>query len=372
VDRFFCLFCARVPRRGALPGRLERSVKTNPSTNSSPLGHSTRVARDRERQKSRLTASWAPVEIEQIQQQLSCILESSIFAHSNRQTRFLRYIVQATLTGGADRLNQRIIGIEVFDRPDSFDPVVDSIVRVEAGRLRCKLREYYYELGKNDRVFIELPRGSYAVRIRHVPIDGGRRRKAHVSAGAPDAMAVAGMPQSLQGVPPIAVLPFHSISGDRDQEFFADGITDDLITDLARISGLSVVSRQSVFAYKGSVAKAQRISEELGVGLMLEGSIRRDGNRVRINVQLIDGSSGKHIWAKRYDRTMGDIFDLQDDVNRRVVQALRLRLSTIAHAPFEKKGGELSRAEHNEAGEGAKNRSHLDDELSLGSETTRV
>jgi len=200
-------------------------------------------------------------------------------------------------------------------------------------------------LGKNDRVFIELPKGSYTVRIRRMPTAAGTRRKAHVSAGRLDDMAVAGTPWSLQGAPTIAVLPFHSISSDREQESFADGITDDLITDLARISGLSVISRQSVSAYKGSVARTQRISEELGVGFILEGSIRRADNRVRINVQLIDGSSGKHIWAERYDRNMGDIFDLQDDVNRRVVQALRLRLSSIAHASLEQKRDEISRTE---------------------------
>jgi TolB-like protein len=319
-----------------------------------------------------LTARWAPVEIEQIQQQLAGVLASSIFAHSHRQSRFLRYIVQATLTGDAGRLNQRIIGIEVFDRPDSFDPLVDSIVRVEAARLRCKLREYYDELGKNDRVFIELPKGSYAVRIRHMPTDAGRRCKAHITAGPLDDMVVADMPRSLQGAPTIAVLPFHSISSDREQESFADGITDDLITDLARISGLSVISRQSVSAYKGSVAKTQRISEELGVGFILEGSIRRADNRVRINVQLIDGSSGKHIWAKRYDRNMGDIFDLQDDVNRRVVQALRVRLSSIAQASFAPRRDEIPRGERNEARELAKQRIHLDDQLSWGSTTTCV
>ena len=324
-------------------------MKTNPSTNAAPLGHWTRSAPHRERKIAGLTASWAPLQIEEIQQQLVSILASSIFAHSHRQIRFLHYIVQATLTGDADRLNQRIIGIEVFDRPDSFDPVIDSIVRVEAGRLRSKLREYYDELGKNDPVFIELPKGSYAVRIRHVPADTVKRRKAHVSVGRHDDTAVARIARSLRGAPTIAVLPFHSISGDREQEGFADGITDDLITDLARISGLSVISRQSAFAYKGSVAGAQQISEELGVGFILEGSIRRAGNRVRINVQLIDGSSGKHIWAKRFDRSMGDIFDLQDDVNRRVVQSLRLRLSTIVHAPLEQEGDEVPRGERNVA-----------------------
>ena len=346
-------------------------MRTNPSA-SAPLERSTRGAPQRERKMGELTAGWAPVEVEQIQQQIACILGSAIFAHSDRQSRFLRYVVQATLTGDADRLNQRIIGVEVFDRPDSFDPVVDSIVRVEAARLRCKLREYYDEFGKNDRVFIELPKGSYAVRIRHMPTAAGTRCKAHVGAGRVDDMAVAGMPWSLQGAPTIAVLPFHNISSDREQESFADGITDDLITDLARISGLSVISRRSVSAYKGSVARAQRISEELGVGFILEGSIRRADNRVRINVQLIDGSSGKHIWAKRYDRNMGDMFDLQDDVNRRVVQALRQRLSSLAHASFELRRDEVPRGERKEARDLAKKRLHIDDQPSWGSTTTPV
>ena len=290
-----------------------------------------------------LTAGWEPAEIEQIQRQLTCILASSVFAHSHRQSRFLSYIVQATLAGGADRLSQRAIGIEVFDRPDSFDPVVDSIVRVEAGRLRSKLREYYDELGKSDRVFIELPKRSYAVRIGKVPADAARRYKSHVRVGPLEQIAVEGILESLQGAPTIAVLPFDSMSGDREQEYFADGITDDLITDLARFSGLSVIARQSVFAYRGSVAGAQRISEELGAGFILEGSIRRVGNRVRINAQLIDGSSGKHIWAERYDHNMGDIFDLQDDVNRKIVEALRVRLSTDEHVRF---GHEVPRKEH--------------------------
>jgi TolB-like protein len=289
---------------------------------------------------------WAPTEIEQIRRQLTCILASSVFAHSYRQSRFLSYIVQATLAGGADRLNQRVIGIEVFDRPESFDPVVDSVVRVGAGRLRFKLREYYEELGKSDRVCIELPKRSYAVRIRKVASDAGCCCKSHVSVGPLGEKSVEGMLESPQGAPTIAVLPFGSMSGDREEEYFADGITDDLITDLARLSGLSVIARQSVFAYRGSVARAQRISEELGAEFILEGSIRQVGKRVRINAQLVDGSTEKHIWAERYDQDVGDIFDLQDDVNRKIVEAVRARLLADEHAPAGHRRDVVSRAEH--------------------------
>ena len=109
-----------------------------------------------------LTGGWTQAEIEEIHQQLGRILTSPVFAHSPRQSRFLSYIVRETLAGGAKRLNQRVIGLEVFDRGESFDPAVDSIVRVEAGRMRGKLREYYHEFGKADVVYIELPKHGYA------------------------------------------------------------------------------------------------------------------------------------------------------------------------------------------------------------------
>jgi TolB-like protein len=276
------------------------------------------------------TAGWDSTEIEQVQRQLACILASSVFAHSHRQSRFLSYLVQRTLAGGADRLSQRVIGIEVFDRPDSFDPVIDSIVRVEAGRLRSKLREYYDELGSSDRVYIELPKRTYAVRIRKASGNAGRHCKRQLWVGAFQEMTVETAAASWQGEPTVAVLPFDSMGGEREQEYFADGITDDLITDLARLPGLSVIPRQSVLAYKGSTAGIQRISEELEAGFVLGGSIRRVGDRVRINAHLIDGSSGKHVWAERYDHDIGDTFEVQDYVNRKIVHALRVRLASCA------------------------------------------
>jgi adenylate cyclase len=301
-----------------------------------------------------LIADGDSIEIDQIQRQLTCILASSVFTHSHRQSRFLSYIVQATLAGGADRLSQRVIGIEVFDRPDSFDPMVDSIVRVEAARLRSKLREYYDELGRSDRVYIELPKRTYAVRIRKAAGDARKLCKTRLSFRALEEMTVEGALESLQGEPTIAVLPFDSMSGDREQEYVADGITDDLITDLARLSGLSVIARQSILAYKGSIAGIQRISKELGAGLILGGSVRRVGNRVRINAQLVVGSSGKHIWAERYDHDMGDIFDLQDHVNGRIVQALRERLAMEEHAHCGHRRDKVRRGEQQRGPQGGK------------------
>ncbi|ARO30203.1 response regulator protein [Rhizobium sp. NXC14] len=124
--------------------------------------------------------------------------------------------------------------------------------------------------------------------------------------------------------PSIAVLPFLNIGN--DQEFFADGLTEDLITDLSRMPGLFVIARNSVFAYKGKALDVQRIAEELGVRYLLEGSARRAAGCVRVNAKLIDAVSGDHLWAERFDRSLDDIFAVQDEVTARIVEALLGRL----------------------------------------------
>jgi adenylate cyclase len=125
----------------------------------------------------------------------------------------------------------------------------------------------------------------------------------------------------------IAVLPFTNMSGDPEQEYFSDGISEDIITDLSKISGLTVIARNSSFTYKGRAVDVRQVSRDLGVGSVLEGSIRRAGNRVRITAQLVDATNGAHLWADRYDRDLTDIFEVQDDVTRRIVGALKVTLS---------------------------------------------
>jgi len=127
--------------------------------------------------------------------------------------------------------------------------------------------------------------------------------------------------------PSVAVLPFVNMSGDSDQEYFSDGITEDLITDLSKISGLFVIARNSVFTYKGKAVKVQKISEELGVKYVLEGSVRRSDDRIRITAQLIDATTGGHLWAERYDRELNEIFALQDEVTQKIVSVLAVKLT---------------------------------------------
>lgn len=126
--------------------------------------------------------------------------------------------------------------------------------------------------------------------------------------------------------PSIAVLPFDNMSGDEDQDYFSDGMTEDLITDLSQVSGMFVLARNTVFTYKNKAVNVQQVGRELGVKFVLEGSVRRAGNRVRINAQLIDVSSGGHIWADRFDREVADVFAVQDDVVKRIVDALEVSL----------------------------------------------
>ena len=143
-------------------------------------------------------------------------------------------------------------------------------------------------------------------------------------AGAPHADA--GLPTAIADKPSVAVLPFSNMSNDPEQEFFSDGITEDIITDLSNVSGLFVLGRNTVFAYKGKSVNLVQIARELGVSYLLEGSVRKAGQKVRINAQLIEGATGGHVWAARYDRDLTDIFEVQDEITQTIVAQLKVKL----------------------------------------------
>jgi len=136
----------------------------------------------------------------------------------------------------------------------------------------------------------------------------------------------------------ICVLPFANMSGDADQEYFSDGISEDIITDLSKVSALTVVARNTAFQFKGKAVDVPQIARQLGVGHVLEGSVRKVGERVRITGQLIDGASGGHVWAERWDRDVTDIFALQDEISQAIVGALRLKLLPQEKQAIEKRG----------------------------------
>ena len=142
----------------------------------------------------------------------------------------------------------------------------------------------------------------------------------------------------------IAVLPFSNMSGDPEQEYFSDGITEDIITDLSKISGLHVIARNTVFTYKSKPIRVQQVAQELGVRFVLEGSVRKAGSRVRVTGQLIDSNDGSHVWADRYDRELTDIFAIQDEITHAIVDQLKIKL-----LPEEKKAIEATPTENVEA-----------------------
>jgi len=170
-------------------------------------------------------------------------------------------------------------------------------------------------------------------RIKAEYRDEGEQEVKHVSAPVRVySIVVAAPPETPQALdlperPSIAVLPFDNMSGEADQDHFAEGMTEDLITDLSKISGLFVVARNSSFSYKGKSVDVRTIAAELGVRYVLEGSIRKSGDRVRINAQLIDANSGGHLWAERYDGAVANVFELQDEVGAKVVSALSVQLT---------------------------------------------
>jgi TolB-like protein/Tfp pilus assembly protein PilF len=255
-----------------------------------------------------------------VSDQLERMLESNVFSLSVRSRRFLRFIVEETLAGRAERLKGYAIGVEVFDREADFDPAIDAIVRVEAGRLRARLKEYYETLGREDTVVIELPKGLY---IPNFHID--KRRKA----SQPRMVRRA----SDDRRPGIAVLPLVALRRDGENDLFADGLTDAVINQLARNQELSVTSFTSSMCFKGVVKSLPEIARELNVDYILEGTILRVGNRVRITAQLIHAGSDRHLWAESYERDVSDILVVQADVARQISTALGVSIGIPQSEP---------------------------------------
>lgn len=157
------------------------------------------------------------------------------------------------------------------------------------------------------------------VRVYRVRVDSSPRGEA--PPGSPSAKAGPALESGEK--PSVAVLPFANMSGDPEQEHFTDGITDDIITDLAKIGGLTVVARNSVFTYKNRAVKISDVGRQLGVRYVLEGSVRKVGDQVRITAQLVDAVAGHHLWAERYDRDLKDVFGVQDEISQKITIALK-------------------------------------------------
>jgi TolB-like protein/Tfp pilus assembly protein PilF len=249
---------------------------------------------------------------EVIRAHLSEMLASPVFAKAERLSRFLRYTVEESLRERTSRISEYSIGVEVYDRPATFDARLDSIVRVEAGRLRSKLREYYETEGRNASIRIEFPKGGYTPVFKDVgPASSQAPRSSTPGPG---------------GLCALAVLPFADLSPKRDQEYLGDGIAEELMFALSRLRELRVTSQTSIFAFKGKPQDIREIGKRLGVDAVVEGSVRKSGLRLRISAQMIDVSTGFRLWSNAYDRELNDVFAIQQDIARSIVEALTERL----------------------------------------------
>lgn len=268
--------------------------------------------------------------------ELERILASPGFARNERLSRFLRFVVEQHLDGRDEELKESLIGIEVFGRSPGYDPKRDPIVRTEASRLRARLSEYYLGEGKGDPLVIALPKGGYVPVFRPVaedrkdPATGPFWNPRTISAGVAAVLLLAaglGWWRLHQSGPiAIAVLPLDNLSHDPANDYFADGLTDELIRNLSLIEGLAPRSRTSSFAFKGKPRNVRDAAKELRADYILEGSVLRVGQHLRIDAQLIRVHDDFPIWSGKFDREVTDVFAIQDEIARGIVNGLRLRL----------------------------------------------
>ena len=282
--------------------------------------------------------SWSESDQKAIREQLVRILNSGPFHQAQRRQRFLEYIVNESLAGRGERLKGYNIAQAVFDRAETFDSNVDPIVRLEAGRLRDRLREYYDGDGQSDPIRIELPKGTYTPHIEfgQAPTLNPRPDRAApikqlgMLVAAVLLIIAAGLwglqhrtsGPSLPDKPSVAVLPFDNIGTDPKWDRLADGITEDIITDLSHSKDLVVIARNSTELYKGKPIDIRQIGRDLNVKYVVEGSIQSMGDQIRVTAQLIEAASGSHIWSERYDRPVDDLFVVQNDVTQRIAATL--------------------------------------------------
>lgn len=295
-------------------------------------------------------AGAAKPSLESVRAQLEKILGSAGFAGSERLSRFLRFIVEQAIEG--NQAKETVLGVEVFGRKPAYDPRLDGVVRVEAVKLRSRLKEYYENDGAGDAVRIDLPKGGYLPCFEALRIPSeAPQASIPESASAPPrrewivnwhilpaalalAILIAGFILIRRSHPrpaspnssSIAVLPFVNLSSDKENEYFSDGLTDDLIDALTKVRGLRVVARGSAFQFKGKNPDIRAVGRQLNVATVLEGSVQRSGDRLRITAQLSTVADGYHVWSETYDRRLADVFAVQDEISRAIVQSLAVRV----------------------------------------------
>jgi len=236
--------------------------------------------------------------------------------------RYLRFVVEHTLSSPNEPLKEIIVGMTLYTGKGDFDPRTTAVVRVDATRLRAKLREYYSSDGAADAIVIDLPKGSYTPTFRE-----GANRQALID------RAESRIPE-----PSIVVLPFSNLSPD-PEAYFSDGLSEEIIHALSGIPGIRVVARTSAFALKHRNADIREIGRLLNVNFVLEGSVRKSGEDLRVTVQLASTADGYQLWSRRYERKVKDVFAVQEEIALAITDMLRGdKPRELKHISFKSKG----------------------------------
>jgi TolB-like protein len=247
-----------------------------------------------------------------IRQQMENILAHTLFARSERIRRFLRLVVERTLEGRAGELKEYVIGLEAFDRKHSFDPRLDPIVRVEARRLRSKLMAYYEGDGRDSRIVIELVAGGYAPRIR---------------LSCPAAVAAQNPPLTPPGIMTTTVRPFVNLGLNPENQYFSDGLTEELIHALTKVPAMRLVAWNSAAQMRDHQQDVITIGRQLQVATLLTGTVRTGGSSLRVCSHLIDTCTGVYLRSEIFDGKLQDIFAIQEEIACATVRTLRVQLS---------------------------------------------
>ena len=270
-----------------------------------------------------------------IRAELERVLSSRTFRIASGQKNLLRFVVEEALADRGHLLKEYSIGVEVFHRGESFDPRINAIVRLEARKLRSRLAKYYESEGTEDPISIEIPKGAYVPVFRELKgSSASHLYNADVDLAAPKVRGsrVAEPPLELLAPPraseefSIAVLPFVNRGNDEESERFTDGLTDELTIALGRIPWLQLTARTSALRFKSAGIDIRRIGRDLNVRVVIEGSVRKYGRRLRIAVQANETKNGCRLWSESYDRELDDPLQVQQEVARRVTEALSYRV----------------------------------------------
>jgi TolB-like protein len=252
---------------------------------------------------------------EAIRDQLDRILSSIAFKNSRILSGFLKYVIEETFAGRGQEIKEYSIGVQVLCRAFDFNPQLDSIVRIHAGRLRRALKEYYYEKGMLDPVWIEIPKGNY------IPVFLPQGSFPNSENNQPVIQET--IKQSTKKTT-VAVLPFRNISGNSKRDFFADGLGEQLSTELTWFHDLTVISYHSSRHVSGLTSDIKESARLLGAQYLIGGSTQSDGKHLRIRVQLIQGVNAEQLWAQSYERnnTATDLFKIQNEIVRSILTAI--------------------------------------------------